>query len=339
MRGGKNGRDIRSEIEELKEKAIREFRERSKAPSAEGFLKRASEILDGERGEGGNPVRGRDVDSFLEGEGASSTKKRPGGAPSSKAAPGRAIEAFKPRMSLEEAVRGTEERFSNGGFYRILREGVDIGLEADRLVEEYLQTLSNAGAAESAQAAPINILTKLPPQEACYLDLETTGLSNSPLFLVGLMYINRGRLVVDQLFARDYTEEANVLGFAGDFLGRFKAVVTFNGGSFDLPFMRERMTVSGLEFTKPESHVDLLPISRKLVGRTTPNHKLGTLETHLLGRKRIDDVPGWRIPDLYHDFVRTGDAGEISGIIKHNMIDLVSMMRLIVFFLSGRGNI
>jgi uncharacterized protein YprB with RNaseH-like and TPR domain len=99
------------------------------------------------------------------------------------------------------------------------------------------------------------------------------------------------------------------------------------------------MKVFGIDSSMPDYHVDLLPISRKIVGKRTSNHKLSTLEEDLLGRKRIEDVPGGKIPELYHDYVRTGDASDIAGIIKHNRIDLISLMRLIVFYLSDQFNL
>ncbi|MBD3179122.1 MAG: exonuclease, partial [Candidatus Latescibacteria bacterium] len=142
-------------------------------------------------------------------------------------------------------------------------------------------------------------------------------------------------MVVDQLFARDYSEEKTVLEFSLDFLGRFSALVTFNGRCFDIPYIIDRMTVWRIGGLNLENHLDLLPLSRKMVRGSTPNHKLQTLERHLLGMKRVDDTPGHRIPEIYHDFVRTGDAAGIAGIIEHNRLDLVSMLRLVTLYLSG----
>ncbi|HSG27040.1 MAG TPA: ribonuclease H-like domain-containing protein, partial [Candidatus Krumholzibacterium sp.] len=222
------------------------------------------------------------------------------------------------------------------------------------------------------------------PEEICYLDIETTGLSNTPLFLVGLMYsesaagadsisaiggfsegdgisgtggLSEGdgisgagdtsgggsisgarerRLVLDLLFARDYTEERMVLLFLAGIFSRFTTLVTFNGMTFDMPFIMERMAAHRIACTPPATHVDLLRVARRAVGRKTPNHKLQTLEVFLLGRKRKGDIPGSRIPGAYHEFVRTGDAGEMAAVIHHNRLDLYSMLELVTLFLSGR---
>jgi uncharacterized protein YprB with RNaseH-like and TPR domain len=42
---------------------------------------------------------------------------------------------------------------------------------------------------------------------AVFLDLETCGLSNAPVFLAGTMHWNGSDYVVRQYFARDYSEE------------------------------------------------------------------------------------------------------------------------------------
>jgi tetratricopeptide (TPR) repeat protein len=41
-----------------------------------------------------------------------------------------------------------------------------------------------------------------------------------------------------------------------------------------------------------------------------------------------DDVPGWLIPQLYHQYVQSGDARQMRGVIYHNLIDILSMVTL-----------
>ena len=94
------------------------------------------------------------------------------------------------------------------------------------------------------------------------------------------------------------------------------------------------MSYHRIPFRVEIQHIDLLHVSRTIVGSMTPNHKLQTLERHLLGRKRIGDIPGYDIPDAYHNFVRTGDATEIQTILHHNRLDLVTMLQLVTIFLS-----
>ncbi len=242
----------------------------------------------------------------------------------------------RPSGPLTVLVPGEPADTAGGAFYRVLTGAESIWEDTPVFNREYLDALANPFQPEAAGLEPLLVLKSLRPEEICYLDLETTGLSMTPLFLVGLMYTDGDSLAVDQFFARDYTEEPAVLGFTRLFLERFKALVTFNGVRFDMPFLYERMTIAGIEFAEPGIHVDLLPIARKVLRKRTPNHKLQTLESFLCRRKRVGDVPGSEIPDVYHEFVRTGDAADIAAVFHHNRLDLLTMVQLVTIFLSER---
>lgn len=237
---------------------------------------------------------------------------------------------------LERLIPGESFDFGGWTFYRVLTDAETVWEDAGTFHRDYLETLASPFPPEFEELVPLKVLQEVSPEEICYLDLETTGLAMVPLFLVGLMYTSNDRLVLDQLFARDYTEESSVLRFTQDFLKRFRVVVTFNGITFDLPFLGQRMTYSGIEFVTPEIHLDLLPLARGLLRGRTPNHRLQTLERYLCNRKRIGDVPGSEIPGVYHEFVRSGDAGDLTGVFHHNRLDLLTMLQLATVFLSGR---
>ena len=238
---------------------------------------------------------------------------------------------------LEDLVPGMPFVFDGSTFYRVLSEAGLIWKNAPQIHDEYLEALAAVPVTGIKGLEPLKALQEAAPGQICYLDIETTGLSNTPLFLIGLMYSEDGRLMQDLLFARDYTEERAVLRFLAGFMSRFSILVTFNGVRFDMPFIMERMALEAIVFAKPGVHVDLLPVSRRLLGKRTPNHKLQTLESNILGRKRVGDIPGSRIPGAYHDYVRTGDAGLMAGVIHHNRLDLLSMLELVTVYISKSG--
>jgi uncharacterized protein YprB with RNaseH-like and TPR domain len=240
----------------------------------------------------------------------------------------------RPSGPLTELVPGEAADFGGEVFYRVTTGAERIWEDAPQFHDEYIETLGSPFFPDAPGLEALGALRDTELERICYLDLETTGLSSVPLFLVGLMYTSGGTLYVDQLFARDYTEERSVLGFTADFLKDFDVLVTFNGLRFDIPFLAERMIYERLEFEPPAVHVDLLPVARSVVNDRTPNHKLQTLERYLLSRKRIGDVPGSEIPGAYHDFVRTQDAGMIAGVFHHNRLDLLTMLQLVTVFLS-----
>lgn len=250
--------------------------------------------------------------------------------------PGGRDVAKRPFGPLETLVPGEDCEFGDSVFYRVCTGAETIWEDADAVLGQYLETLAHPFPADDEGLAPLKVLRDIPPDETCYLDLETTGLGMTPLFLVGLMYTSGGRLMIDQLFARDYTEEPAVLGYTRDLLERFKLVVTFNGITFDIPFLGQRMAYTGIEFGLAGAHLDILPLARGLLRGRTPNNRLQTLERYLCGRKRIGDVPGREIPGVYHEFVRTGDAGSLAAVFHHNRLDLLTMLQLATVFLSGR---
>jgi uncharacterized protein len=62
-------------------------------------------------------------------------------------------------------------------------------------------------------------------------------------------------------------------------------------------------------------HVDVLQIARKLWRDRLPSRALGELEKEIVRYYRTnDEVPGWMIPELYSDYLRSGDARPLAGV-------------------------
>jgi hypothetical protein len=76
-------------------------------------------------------------------------------------------------------------------------------------------------------------------------------------------------------------------------------------------------------------HVDLLPLARRLWRDRLPSRALKYLEEHVMAAPRTsEEVPGYEIPFLYFDFLRTGDATPLKGVFYHNAMDVVAMAAL-----------
>jgi uncharacterized protein YprB with RNaseH-like and TPR domain len=173
-------------------------------------------------------------------------------------------------------------------------------------------------------------------RRALFLDLETTGLHGSVLFLAGLMAPIDGDFVVRQLFARDYSEERAVLVEARRALSTCEALVTFNGKSYDVPFLKERAAYHRLDLSCVDAkpHFDLLHWSRRRWKGEVPDCRLKTLEWEVCRQRRWGDVPGDEIPGIYHRYVRTGDPYQLVPVFHHNVLDLVTMAELLVRLLG-----
>lgn len=162
-----------------------------------------------------------------------------------------------------------------------------------------------------------------------FLDIETCGLSGVPVFLIGLALVGESTFVLRQLFARDYTEEAALLRELGRLLEDVDFLVTFNGKSFDVPFLRDRAVHHRLSIHLEVPHLDLLWMARRRWKTVLPDCKLKTLEWHVLRRRRSGDVWGFEIPGLYHDYVQNGEPHRLIPVFHHNMLDVIAMVELI----------
>jgi len=167
-------------------------------------------------------------------------------------------------------------------------------------------------------------------QRYVFLDLETTGFAATPLFLAGTMFERDGKLYCSQLLARDYSEEQAVVDMLGGLIGDHDLCITFNGKSFDMPYLRERAKYHKLELPEIPEHLDLLHHARRAWRHSLPDCRLATLEWYILGRRRSGDVPGWEVPCIYHEFVHTNDSRRLMGVIRHNLLDVVSMAELLI---------
>ncbi len=166
-----------------------------------------------------------------------------------------------------------------------------------------------------------------------FLDTETTGLSGGSgtmAFLVGLGFFDGPRFCLLQPFLRDPGDERAMVHFLEELLPRFEWLITFNGRAFDLPILQTRFVLARrpLPLTAVP-HLDLLGPARRLWRERLPSCALGVLEREALGVRRDQaDVPSGVIPLIYRDYLRTGDAREISRVLYHNLIDILSMVTL-----------
>jgi len=250
-------------------------------------------------------------------------------------------------LSIENAVPGEHRTVEGSGYYLVRSHGRGIDpmapLEAGRFAsfsawpEPVTRTMvgrfvrrgyAAPGFAEVPGELAGSSLRGAEPRSVLFLDIETAGLAaNTYVFLCGLMYFRpeTGEFVVEQAFARDYAEEEGLLVHVREALGRYDTVVTYNGASFDLPFLRTRMAVHRIPDIVPMGSVDLLHATRRVFRPELPNVRLVTVEAHLRGVARVDDIPSRFIPRAYHEYVRTQDARIIRNVVYHNRMDIFTM--------------
>jgi uncharacterized protein YprB with RNaseH-like and TPR domain len=177
-------------------------------------------------------------------------------------------------------------------------------------------------------------IAELPIGKFAFLDTETSGMAGGTgtyAFLVGVGRFVNGRFNLGQFFMRDPSEESAMLEALIKFLAPCEALVTFNGKAFDAPLLSTRYSLHRIPSPfKDYAHLDLLPLARRLWRDRLPSRALKYLEEHVLGFTRAsEEVPGYEIPWLYFDYLRSGDARPLGGVFYHNAMDVVAMAALL----------
>lgn len=166
-----------------------------------------------------------------------------------------------------------------------------------------------------------------------YLDTETTGLSGGAgtvAFLVGAGFFEGETFTVRQYFIRDYNEEEAMLTELQRLFDRHQGFVTFNGKAFDINLLQSRFISNRLKPSfRDLPNLDLLYPSRRIWGLKLESCRLVSLEENVLGEYREDDIPGAQIPSVYFKYLDDRDASDIKRVIRHNELDILSMVSLL----------
>ena len=194
--------------------------------------------------------------------------------------------------------------------------------------------LCSAPRALISQWANDSRLAEIPLSGFAFLDTETSGLSGGTgtyAFMVGIARFVEDQFVLRQFFMRDPAEEAAMLEAIAQFLTPAQALVTFNGKAFDAPLLTTRFRLHHIPVPyQGYAHLDLLPLARRLWRDRLESRALKYLEEHILGVTRSsEEVPGYEIPWLYFDYLRSGDARPLAGVFYHNAMDVVAMAALL----------
>jgi uncharacterized protein YprB with RNaseH-like and TPR domain len=169
-------------------------------------------------------------------------------------------------------------------------------------------------------------------EQFVFVDAETTGLSTTAgtvAFLIGVGYVEGDCFKVHQFFLPDYADEPPMLEAVADLVDGKTVVVSFNGKAFDLPLLEARYVLQRM--TTPFAgmrHLDLLHVSRRFWRGRFVDNTLQTLEKELLSVYRYNDTPGYLIPQLFFDYLRTGEPEPLAGVMLHNRLDIVTLLFL-----------
>jgi uncharacterized protein YprB with RNaseH-like and TPR domain len=177
-------------------------------------------------------------------------------------------------------------------------------------------------------------LVKQKPASFAFIDTETSGLAGGTgtyAFLIGIGRFSDAGFQLSQYFMRDPFEEPAQLLAVLSALDGCEVLVTYNGKSFDVPLLNSRYIANG----EPPplnsyEHIDLLHLARRLWRDRLESRTLGSIEKHILEAPRTeDDIPGWLVPTIYFEYIKSGDARPIANVLYHNAMDIISLASLL----------
>lgn len=171
------------------------------------------------------------------------------------------------------------------------------------------------------------------PSSIAFLDLETLGLGGNVVFLCGVARALDGQVHVEQFLAPGYADEPALLDRVLAVLGDARVVVTYNGRTADMTWLRSRCFYHGLADVPEVAHVDLVFGTRRRFVHDEPvlgDARLGTVQHGLLGAARPEhDVPSAAVPEIYQEYARTGCEGLLVPVLDHNLSDLTALVSLL----------
>jgi uncharacterized protein YprB with RNaseH-like and TPR domain len=194
------------------------------------------------------------------------------------------------------------------------------------------------GAVRAADARMTSLLALDPalasrePNDAVYLDTETTGLggSGSVAFLIGLAWYDAasGHFVLEQHLLAEPADEPCVLERVRRRLARASLWVSYNGKSFDVPMLESRYVMNGLSVPERAPHLDLLHVVRRIHKHRPWRKSLKGAERHVLAFDRGADVSGEEVAQRYRHYLRSGEVDGLAPVVRHNELDVRSLLAL-----------
>ena len=148
---------------------------------------------------------------------------------------------------------------------------------------------------------------------AAFLDIETTGLS--PWDKITTIALWDGTQV------KTYVRGENLDAFPAD-IEKYGLLVTYNGKTFDLPFIRSRMDIP-----LDQAHIDL----RYVLGALGYKGGLKLCEKAFgIDRGDLDGVDGSFAVILWHEYKKTGDPRILDTLLAYNVEDVINLEILMV---------
>ncbi len=160
-------------------------------------------------------------------------------------------------------------------------------------------------------------------EDFAIVDIETLGLSERPIILLGIANPRKDRICTKQFLLRDIQDEPSAIWALVSQIESHHSL-SFNGRSFDIPYIKQRLAYYGLNAPVKNPHFDLLHFTRRALRHKLADCKLDTVEKYI-GIKRDINIPGALGPHFYDTYLKTKNVGPLVAIVEHNKQDLLSL--------------
>ena len=161
-------------------------------------------------------------------------------------------------------------------------------------------------------------------QDFAIVDIETLGLSERPIILLGIAKIEGDKICTSQFLLRDIPDEPGAIWALVSQLEPKSSLISYNGRSFDIPYIKQRLAYYGLDSALDNPHFDLLHFTRRALRPKLSDCRLDTVERYI-GVKRDINIPGGLVPTFYETYLKTKNVGPLVPIVEHNRQDLLSL--------------
>ena len=169
-------------------------------------------------------------------------------------------------------------------------------------------------------------------EDTLYLDIETTGLDRKRtiLYLIGCCYVRESTRYHIQWFNNDAVSEEAMLYELRDLLGqRAWKIVTFNGDSFDLPYLRDHFLMNECDCDLSSyPSVDYFRILRPFSPLFGLEHSRQKDWEQFLGIHREDRYSGRQLIRVYKEYLQTHSEDALRLLLLHNLEDVRGLQTL-----------
>ena len=184
-------------------------------------------------------------------------------------------------------------------------------------IEKSSQHLENNNPSYFSKLLPSNQSWRFFPEfreSTVYLDIETTGLDR---------YYNSITTIAiyDGHEIKTYVQGQNLNDFIED-IQKYKVIVSYNGKSFDIPFIENYFNIR-----LDHAQIDLRYVLYSLGyrgGLKGCERQLG------MDRGELSDIDGFFAVLLWDEYLRTGDQKALDTLLAYNIQDTITLENLIV---------